>query len=76
MLARAVLKAVATETLLHSGQVMFAPAWSTLWRLVAELKDFLSWLQVGINKKNCWKVGGKAVLEKIVTESQSGLGWK
>lgn len=59
--ARAVWKAVATETLLHSAQVMFAPAWGTLWRLVADLEDILSWLQVGINKRNCLK-GGKSLV--------------
>lgn len=55
---------------------MFAPAWDTLWRLVSELEDILSWLQVGINKRNCRKLGGNTVLEQTVTKSQNGLGWK
>lgn len=65
VLARAVWKAVATETLLYSTQVMFASAWGTLLSLVADLEDFLSWLQVGINKRNCWKVGGKQCWRKL-----------
>lgn len=49
MLARAVWKAVATETLLYSTQVMFASAWGTLLSLVADLEDLFE-LATGGNK--------------------------